>query len=233
MTDQREAAEDRPGGAAAQEHGPEGAYHTVHLTESPARAVVWQVIAEHLSGLVPAAGAVVEIGAGYCAWINAVRAARRVAVDSWPGFVRFAAPGVETHVLDAATMLPGLGENRFDVALASNVLEHFPPDTACAVVGQIAALLKPGGCFLVVQPNFRFAYRHYFDDYTHRSVFTHVSLANLLRAHRFEIERCEPKFLPYSMREARVPIRPWMVRAYLRSPLKPRAGQMLIVARRR
>jgi hypothetical protein len=42
----------------------------------------------------------------------------------------------------------------------------------------------------------------------------------------------KPKFLPYSMRDSRLPIAPWLVRAYLHSPWKPMAGQMLVVARR-
>ena len=208
------------------------AYHAVHLPHDPARDQVWGVVAHHLRRWIPPDARVLEIGAGYCQWINAVTAPRRVAVDSWPEFVRFAAPGVEAHVLDASTALPTLGAAGFDTVLASNVLEHFPPDTASTVVRDVAGLLAPGGRFIVVQPNFRFAYREYFDDYTHRSIFTHVSLANLLRAHALEIEMCRPRFLPYSMRETRLPIRPWIVRAYLRSPIKPLAGQMLIVARK-
>jgi len=209
-----------------------GAYHAVHLPDHPARRLVWETIAEHLAPFVRPDARVVEIGAGYCHWINAVRAAQRVAVDSWPDFPAFAAPGVEPLVLDAATMLPALGTERFDVALASNVLEHFAPDVAAGVVRDIAALLAPGGRLLVVQPNFRYAYRQYFDDYTHRAVFTHVSMGNLLRAHGLKVERCEPRFLPYSMRETAWTIRPWMIRAYLRSPVRPFAGQMLIVARK-
>lgn len=209
------------------------AYHEVHLREDPARQIVWQAIAEYLRRWIRPEDHVIEIGAGYCGWINAVTAATRLAIDEWPGFPAFAAQGVETRVLDAATLLPTLGADRFDVALASNVLEHFPPDAVSTVVRDVAGILKGRGRLIVVQPNFRYAYRHYFDDYTHRSVFTHVSLGNLLRAHGFEIERCEPRFLPYSMRETRLPIRAWMVRAYLRSPVRPRAGQMLIVARKR
>lgn len=208
-------------------------YHAVHLPPDPAREVVWGVIAEHLRAYVAPEAHVVEIGAGYCAWINVVRAARRVAVDVWDGVITHAAAGVTPMVLDATRELPTLGVGRFDVALASNVLEHFAPETAASVVRDIAVLLKSGGHLLVIQPNFRYAYRNYFDDYTHRAIFTHVSLSNVLRAHGFSIERCEPRFLPYSMRETRVPVRPWLVRAYLRSPFRPFAGQMLIVARKR
>jgi SAM-dependent methyltransferase len=223
-------------------------YHAVHLPEHPARAMVWRVVAEHLSRWVPTDAHVLEIGAGYCHWINAVRGARRVAVDVWPELPRHAAAGVEAVVADVTRDLRGLGAvagagagasaeagkggGHFDVVLASNVLEHFEPAISSAVVADVAAVLRSGGRFIIVQPNFRYAYREYFDDYTHRSIFTDVSLPNLLRSHGFEIDLCAPKFLPYSMREARMPIAPWLIKLYLHSPFKPRAGQMLIVARK-
>jgi SAM-dependent methyltransferase len=133
-------------------------------------------------------------------------------------------------VLDVSTDLQSLGPASFDVVLASNLLEHFPPAVAESVVVGVAYVLRRGGCFVVVQPNFRYAWRQYFDDYTHRSIFTDVSLPALLRAHGFRIVEVRPKFLPYSMRGARVPITSFLVRAYLRSPVKPMAGQMLVVA---
>jgi SAM-dependent methyltransferase len=205
-------------------------YHAAHLPEDPARAVVWKVVAEHLAPWVPAGARVLEIGAGYCEWINNVSAARRVALDVWPEFTRYAAHGVETVVADAATGLRTLGAGTFDVVLASNILEHFVPDVASTVVSDIVSLLRPGGRFIIIQPNFKYASRHYFDDYTHRAVFTHVSLPNLLRSRGFQIDIVRPRFLPYSMRDSRLPIRPWTVRAYLASPIKPFAGQMLVVA---
>ncbi len=174
----------------------------------------------------------IEIGAGHCGWINAVRAADRLAVDLWEELPRYAAAGVQTRMIDAATELRTLGDSSFDVALASNLLEHFEPDISAGIVADVREVLKPGGRFIIIQPNFRYAFRSYFDDYTHRSVFTDVSLPNLLRAHGFAIERVQPKFLPYSMRDMRTGVPGWLVRAYLHSPVKPRAGQMLIVARR-
>jgi SAM-dependent methyltransferase len=209
----------------------EGRYHEVHLPEHPSRGDVWRAIAAHLAGWIPPDAAVVEIGAGYCAWINAVQAAQRVAVDLWADLPRHAAPGVEPVVLDV-TSLRELGRARFDVALASNLLEHFDADTAAGIAGQVRDILKPRGRFIVIQPNFRYAYRRYFDDFTHRSVFTDVSLPNMLRAHGFTVEHVRPKFLPYSMRGVHIRVPAWVVRAYLASPVKPGAGQMLVVARR-
>lgn len=207
-------------------------YHAAHLPEDPARAVVWKVVAEYLSVSVPRSARVLEIGAGYCDWINNVVAARRVAVDIWPEVMRYAAEGVEARVLDASRELPTLGDAAFDVVLASNILEHFEPGVTASVVDDIGRLLAARGRLIVIQPNFRYAAKHYFDDYTHRSVFTDVSLPNLLRAHGFAIDRVDPRFLPYSMRGTKLPIRPWTVRAYLRSPFRPLAGQMLVIAHR-
>jgi SAM-dependent methyltransferase len=207
-------------------------YHTVHLTKNPARRIVWKAVAQHLARFIPPDAAVLEIGAGYCDWINHVRAARRVAVDAWPDMPAYAESGVEPVVLDLAHGLQSLGSRTFDVVLASNLLEHFPPLEAGGLVDSVADVLRKGGRFVLIQPNFRYAWRQYFDDYTHRSVFTDVSLPALLRAHGFRILEVRPRFLPYSMQSARVPITSFLVSAYLRSPVKPRAGQMLVVAAR-
>jgi SAM-dependent methyltransferase len=217
--------------AGMKERQPALGYHDVHLREDPARDVVWRAIADYLKAWIQPSDHVLEVGAGYCHWINAVAARRRVAVDRWPEFPRYAAAAVETHVMDA-THLATFGAGVFDVVLASNVLEHFTPEAVTDVIAGIEAVLKPRGRLIIVQPNFRYAYRTYFDDYTHRSIFTHVSMSALLRAHGFEIALCKPRFLPYSMRETRLPVHGWLIHAYLRSPIKPLAGQMLIVARK-
>jgi SAM-dependent methyltransferase len=207
-------------------------YHDVHLPAHPARRGVWAAIAAHLRSWIPADAHVLEIGAGYCDWINAVDAGRRVAIDLWEDLPRHAAPGVDARQMDAAHARQAFGDGAFDVVLASNVLEHFEPDEAAALAADVRALLRPGGRFVVIQPNFRYCSRSYFDDFTHRAVFTDVSLPNMLRSRGFAIDQVRPKFLPYSMRTVRVAVPRWLVGAYLRSPVKPAAGQMLVVARR-
>jgi len=208
-------------------------YHEAHLVPEPARRIAWQAIARHLQSWIPAQAAVLEIGAGYCDWVNSVKAARRVAIDIWPELPRHTAPGVEPLVLDIARDLDTLTAGSFDTVLASNVFEHFAPDVVPTVVAGVARVLKPGGRLLIVQPNFRLAWRAYFDDYTHRSIFTDVSLPALLRAQGLSIDLVQPRFMPYSMRNSRLPITSWLVTLYLKSPLKPMAGQMLVVAAKR
>jgi SAM-dependent methyltransferase len=211
---------------------PMTSYHAAHLVQDPRRATVWRAVAQHLSAHVAPDAHVLELGAGYCDWINNVRASRRVAVDVWPELPSHTATGVEPVVLDISNGLQTLGHASFDVVLASNLLEHFAPDAAADVVSHVAKLLRPGGRFILIQPNFRYAWRRYFDDYTHRSIFTDISLPALLRARGFSIIDVKPKFVPYSMQGARIPIASWLVKAYLMSPFKPAAGQMLVIAQK-
>jgi hypothetical protein len=50
----------------------------------------------------------------------------------------------------------------------------------------------------------------------------------------YDVQRVVPRFLPYTVKDARLSVRPWMVSAYLRvRPVWPVLGrQMLVVATR-
>lgn len=208
-----------------------GSYHDVHLTEDPGRQAVWAVIAAYLARFVPRAGAVLELGAGYCDWINQVEARERVAVDQWAGITRHARPGVRCVVGDAEQSLRSLEPERFQAILASNFFEHFSHEALDRLLEQVRDRLADQGVLIVIQPNFTYAFKQYFDDYTHRAIFTSVSMQAFLRSKGFEILRAEPRFLPLTMK-SRFPKWRWLVRTYLGLPFRPLAGQMLIVARK-
>ncbi len=207
-------------------------YHQAHFTKDPARAIVWQAISEYVSSFIQATDHVLELGSGYCYWINNTSAQRRVCIDIWEEMPKFAEPGIEAIVHDLRHGLSVLGDSQFNVVLASNVLEHFTMEEAYFIAQEVFKYLHIGGFWILIQPNFHYAWRNYFDDYTHRAVFSHVSLCSLLRASGFEIVKLEKRFTPYSMRDSRLPIRKWIVAGYLRLPFRPFAGQMLVVARR-
>ena len=90
---------------------------------------------------------------------------------------------------------------------------------------------SPVADFMLVQPNYRLCSKRYFDDYTHVSIWSDVGMAEFLKAMGMELERVDPRFLPFSLK-SRLPVSRNLIRAYLRSPVKPAAGQMLIIARR-
>ena len=81
-----------------------------------------------------------------------------------------------------------------------------------------------------MQPNYRYAYREYFDDYTHVTPYSHVSVSDFLTAHGYRVRKVVPRFMPLTMK-SRIPVSSWLIGAYLASPIKPLGKQMLICAK--
>jgi hypothetical protein len=82
---------------------------------------------------------------------------------------------------------------------------------------------------MILQPNYRRAYREYFDDYTHVAAYSHVSLQDFLEAHGFTVVENHAGFLPLTIK-SRLPVSPHLIRLYLKLPWKPLAKQMLLRA---
>lgn len=174
---------------------------------------------------------VLELGAGYCNFINAVVARRRIAMDAWDGFPAHLAPGIE-HKVGSVTELDFLEDGAVDFAFASNLFEHLTKDEFSMTLSSLRRKLSPRGTLTIVQPNYRYAYREYFDDFDHKSIYSHVSMADYLVANAYEVVLVEPRFMPLSVK-GRLPVKPFLIRAWLASPFKPGGKQMLIRARPR
>lgn len=193
---------------------------------------VWKVVTSYLQRrYIPSDSAILELGAGYCPFINQVQAKEKYALDQSDIIRRHAASDVRTFV-QSCTDLSNLPAEHFDAVFASNLLEHLTLSEAGTTLDQVRNALKPGGRLILVQPNFAYAYRQYFDDVSHMQIYTHVSLSDFLTLHDFSIHEVKAKFLPFAMRGTRIPTLPWLVTVYLHSPIKPLAGQMLVVAQR-
>lgn len=208
------------------------AYHQTRFTPDSRRSVLWQTLwSFYFSKLIAPGHCVIDLGCGYGDFINAVVAKRRIALDVWPQFPRFLDPGVEA-VVGTATDLEFLTDGAVDFAFASNLFEHLSQDELRSVLGGLRPKLARGGTLTILQPNYRYAYREYFDDYTHATVYSHVSLSDFLEANRYEVLEVHPRFMPLTI-NSRLPVSPLMIRLYLASPVKPFGKQMLIRARPR
>jgi SAM-dependent methyltransferase len=205
-------------------------YFRTRFTPHEARSAVWTHLARYLQRWVPADGAVVDLGAGYADFLAHVAARRKVAVDLHPDLAAMVPAGVEAVIGDV-TDLGGFPDGSFDAAFASNLLEHLEWPAIERLLDEVRRVLVPGGHLILVQPNFRLAPRQYFDDFTHRTIFTDRSLADLLGASGFEVDHVEPRFLPLTMK-SRLAVGHRLVPWYLRLPYRPLAGQMLVVAHR-
>lgn len=170
-----------------------------------------------------------ELGAGYGHFINNVQAGRRIAQDQWPDFVKYLQTNVESHVAPVDD-LSFLEDNSIDFVFASNLFEHITQEEFASVLKQLRRKLKAGGTLTLLQPNYRYAYREYFDDYTHKTVYSHLSIRDFLEANLYEVLTCKPRFLPLTLK-SRLKVSPSLIRLYLMSPVKPLGKQMLVKAR--
>jgi len=199
--------------------------------ELTAARAFWKPIARYLQRYIPKDGTVLDLGAGFCHFINNIEAGRKIALDFNAANLAHADAGVE-KLLGSAHDLASLPP--LDTVFASNVYEHLPSREAVySSIRGVFELLKPGGRFIVLQPNFAHCAREYFDFFDHRLIFTHKSMAEALTAAGFEIEVLHARFLPFTSKN-NIPKAPWLVALYLRVPLawKVMGGQMLIVARK-
>lgn len=209
-------------------------YYASRFVPDPTRRTVWREIVRFLKPYVPAHATVVDLGAGYCDFINEVGAEKKYAVDISPELSRHAASGV-TILNESAKNISSIPDSSADVVHASNFLEHIDDTDLPGVMSEIRRILKQEGRLILLQPNFRIASARYFDDYTHRRIWTDAGLCAFLMSEGFTIELSRPRFLPFSLRSrpSLIPAHPLIVRAYIHAPWKPFAGQMLIVARKK
>ncbi len=198
---------------------------------SVARAF-WVPICAYLQQFVEPDGTTLDLGAGYCHFINNIKSRRKLALDiNGDNLRRYAAPEVEC-IEASGTELTGIASGSVSTVFASNVYEHFQSrEDVASSFEEVHRVLEAGGHFVVLQPNFAYCSKQYFDFFDHRLIFTHKGMVEGLVIHGFAVQKIIPRFLPYTSK-GKIPASPWMVSAYLRFPLAWRilGSQMLLVA---
>ncbi|ONI68879.1 methyltransferase type 11 [Kribbella sp. ALI-6-A] len=205
-------------------------YFETRLAHNANRTKIWQHLCNYLQRWISTDAEVLELGAGWCDFSNNVKAKRVVAMDLDSTVDRAAAAHVEPVIGDC-TDLGKFEDGTFDVVFASNLLEHLDRDSSNRLLAEAKRVLRPGGRLILMQPNFRLNPGRYFDDFTHVAIFTDQSLQDYLVAEGWKIDAVKAKFMPLTLKSKGGNLTfvvPW----YLRSPIKPLAGQMLVVASR-
>lgn len=195
---------------------------------------IWKVLcADFFSRYVKSTDTVVDIGAGYCEFINNIHAGSKIAVDLNPDVRRFAAPDVRV-INEPCTAIAQLASASVDVVFMSNFLEHLPTKQAVLDTFREAyRILRDDGRIIVLQPNIRFLPGEYWDFFDHHTPLSDRSLVEGLQLAGFEPVVVHPRFLPYTTK-SRLPKAAFLVRLYLRFPPAWRllGKQALVVAKK-
>jgi len=208
-------------------------YGTRFAGKTEYRSQVWRVLVDYFGRWFPKTGSVLDLGAGYCEFINNASAAVKYAMDLNPDVRQMAAAGVTILEQDCSDVWP-LAEGTLDAVFTSNFLEHLPNKSAVNSTLQNAfRCLKSGGRFIAMGPNIKYIPGAYWDFFDHYVELTELSLAEALLNIGFTTEESIPRFLPYTMSQGKqYPI--WMLRTYLAMPAAwPLFGkQFLVIAQK-
>ena len=209
-----------------------GYLQNVQIQSNKRRFVQMQII-KYLSKYLSNVETVLDMGCGQGDFISQVQGKSLIAVDldpqaakHLPSEVRFLNGGLD--------QLSVVETNSIDVIWASNFLEHLEMEDVFTFLKEAHRLIRKSpdsGHLILMQPNFRYAYKNYFDDFTHKTIFTDKSLVAVIKMAGFEVEVCEKKFLPYSLDSKKAKFS-FLVGLYLKSRIRLFGGQMLIVAKR-
>ena len=174
---------------------------------------------------------VLDIGCGFCHFLNNVSAASRTGVDANPAAAKFAGAGVR-FISTADLSMAELNGEHFDFVFLSNFLEHLSSsDDVLQLLRRIRKLISPNGRLVILQPNFRLLGWRYFDFIDHKTILTDANVQEALECTGFSVSDKIVRFLPYTTK-SRLPLDPWLVRVYLKFPIAQRilGKQSLFVA---
>jgi SAM-dependent methyltransferase len=180
-----------------------------------AKMALWREIVPSIGRIVPLDGPVLDLACDRGYFVAHVAASERWACDvrdvaaDLPTGVRF----VRVSGLALDDVAPAA---HFATVFTSNYLEHLgSPDEVVEQMRVVARLLRPGGRFVVLQPNIRLVGGAYWDFIDHRVPLTERSLQEAGALAGLATERTIVRYLPFSTK-GRLPQDPRLVRAYLR-----------------
>ena len=182
------------------------------------RQKMWQVLCrQFFQRYVPKDGTLMEVGAGYCEFVNTIKAAHKIAVDLNPDTHLYAGPDVRV-IETMSTDLSAVPSSSVDVAFASNFFEHLTRSDVVETMREVARTLRPNGRFLILQPNIRFCAKDFWMFFDHITPLDQYSLAEALEMSGFRVTKTIVRFLPFTTK-SKLPKSLWMVRLYLHVPV--------------
>jgi ubiquinone/menaquinone biosynthesis C-methylase UbiE len=202
--------------------------------ELEAKNNIWKVLTKNFfQKFININSTVVDIGAGYCEFINNISCKKKIAVDINPDTKNFAQKEVKI-INELSTNIHSIPDQSIDIIFMSNFLEHLKnKEEVLTTLKEINRILYKNGKIIILQPNYKYLYKEYWNFFDHHIPLTDVSLCESLELSGFKIEKNYPKFLPYTTK-SKIPKKIFLVKMYLKFPLiwKLMGKQCCIIAKK-
>jgi len=202
-------------------------YYRLKYNRQKYRDKVFQVLATYLQKFTPN-GKVLEIGGGFCSFINAISSQEKSVVESGEHIKEYANGDVKVFV-QQYNKLDNFKTNYFDAIFVSNAFEYLEKIQFEEMVAEIKRVLKADGTFIAVLPDQKALGDAYFDDYRRNLVFTSASFIDVLQSNDFYVVLNKPKLLPEEFTSF-IFSSAFLTKLYFASPIRPFSRNMLIVA---
>lgn len=195
---------------------------------------IWKVLcSKFFNKFIEESDTVVDIGAGYCEFINNIKCKEKIAIDLNEDTKKFA--NINVKVLNESCFsMASINSNSVDVVFMSNFLEHMQSkQEVIDVLEETKRILKTGGKLMILQPNIKYCGAKYWDFFDHHIPLTEKSIEEALESNNFKVIKCIPRFLPYSTK-SKLPKSPLFVSGYLMFPFvwKIMGEQTFIIAQK-
>ena len=195
---------------------------------------VWKILCtEYFSRFISKKAHVLDLGAGWCEFINNVNAEKKYAMDLNPE-TGSRLEGDAQFLHQDCSQDWNIRSESLDVVFTSNFFEHLPDKPSIErAVSEAYRCLKSDGAIICVGPNVKYAPGAYWDFWDHHIPLTETSLAEVLELRGFNVQVRIARFLPFSMSTGVTPPL-FLLQLYLRMPFFWQfiGKQFLVVARK-
>lgn len=197
-----------------------------------AKSKVWFEISKFVYPLMGKPVRILEPGGGRCEFIRSVTSAK----ERWVVDKMMPDAGLLTDIrfIQGDIFNVNLPSAYFDGIFVSNFLEHLGShDEIFSLLIKLRECLQDAGVIAIMGPNFKYAFKEYFDCSDHKITLTHLSVEELLYSSGYQVEKIIPRFIPFSFRGT-LPTSGILTRIYLHVPFlwKLFGKQFLILARK-
>ncbi|MDD5109055.1 MAG: class I SAM-dependent methyltransferase [Candidatus Omnitrophica bacterium] len=195
---------------------------------------LWKVLCkDFLQDFINPDSSVLDLGAGFCEFINNIKAKIKYAVDINPQLKEYA--NREVHVINThSANLQGINTGSLDVVFSSEFFEHLKnKEELFLTLKEAHRVLREGGRLIIICPNIRYVGHRYWDFIDHGLPLTHLGMREALLVNKYTLIKLIPRFLPYTTKSC-LPKNLFLLKMYLKMPFLWRifGSQMFIIAQK-